>query len=136
MPKTPEPVTLFLSYAHEDEELLNRLVVHLSGLKRQGVIKTWYDRQIFAGKEWAKVLDTRLEQASVILLLVSPDFLASDYCYEIEVKRALERHDAKEAIVMPIVLRPCDWSHTPLARLQVLPQDGRPITKWENRDTA
>lgn len=136
MSQAPEPVILFLSYAHEDEELLRQLVVHLSGLKNEELIKTWYDRQIMAGTEWAKELDSHLEQASVILLLVSPDFLASEYCYEIEMKRALQRHAAGEARVIPIILRPCDWSRTLFAPLQALPQDARPITEWENRDTA
>src|SRR5947209_13734895 len=103
-------ISVFLSYAHEDESLLQKLETHLSLLKRQGLISTWYDRQIVPGTNWAKVIDQRLEQASIILLLVSADFLASDYCYQVEMKRAMARHEADEARVIHIVVRPCDWS--------------------------
>src|SRR5713101_3195287 len=121
---TPQnSIKVFLSYAHEDEPLLRKLETHLSSLKRQGLISTWYDRQIFPGTNWAKVIDERLELASIILLLVSPDFLASDYCYQVEMKRALERYDACQARVIPIVIRPCDCKGTPFARLQALPTD-------------
>src|SRR5438067_8677741 len=99
-----EPVTLFLSYAHQDEPLLRELKTHLSLLERQGLISTWHDRQIVPGQDWAKEMDKRLEQAAVILLLVSPDFVASDYCYQIEMKRALERHAAGEARVISIAI--------------------------------
>src|SRR2546421_7965312 len=105
---TMHPIDVFLSYAHEDEQLLRKLETHLSSLKRQGLISTWYDRQIVPGTNWAKVVDQRLEQASIILLLVSANFLASDYCNQIEMKRALERHEAGEARVIPIAIRPAD----------------------------
>jgi tetratricopeptide (TPR) repeat protein len=129
-------VSVFLSYAHEDEPLLRQLETHLSGLQRQGLISTWHDRKIVPGRPWAEEIDEHLEQASVILLLVSADFLASDYCYQVEMKRALERHQAGEARVIPIILRPADWKHTPLADLQALPTDARAITTWKNRDLA
>jgi tetratricopeptide (TPR) repeat protein len=129
-------ISVFLSYAHEDEPLLRQLETHLSLLKRQGLISTWYDRQIVPGSNWAKVIDERLEQASIILLLVSPDFLASDYCYQDEMKRALERHDLNQARVIPIVLRPVDWEGAPFAHLQVLPSNAKPVTRWKNRDDA
>jgi len=131
-----ESVVLFLSYAHEDEALLRILEVHLSLLKRQSLISTWYDRQIVPGTDWAETISTHLEQASIILLLVSPDFLASDYCYDVEMRRALKRHESKEARVIPIILRPCGWNHAPFAHLSCLPQDGKPITTWDNQDIA
>ncbi len=129
-------ISVFLSYAHEDEPLLRQLETHLSLLKRQGLISTWYDRQIIPGTNWAKVIDGRLEQASIILLLVSPDFLASDYCYQVEMKRALERHVADQARVIPIALRPADWKDAPFAHLQALPTGAKAITTWRSRDRA
>src|SRR5882762_11279876 len=102
--KRLEPVSLFLSYAHEDEALRNELEKHLSLLQRQGVITTWHDRQIVPGTEWAQAINTHLEEASIILLLISPSFLASDYCYGVEMKRALERHDQGLACVVPLLL--------------------------------
>src|SRR5437588_4771006 len=99
------PVSIFYSYAREDEALRNKLEKHLSLLQRQGSIVTWYDRQIIPGTDWAHDIDSHLNQASIILLLISPDFLASDYCYNIEMQRALERHKVGEARVIPIILR-------------------------------
>jgi tetratricopeptide (TPR) repeat protein len=130
------PIEVFCSYAHEDEALLNQLHTHLATLKRQNLITIWHDRQILPGGNWSRDIDAHLEQSRLILLLVSLDFLASDYCYEKEMKRALARHEAKEAHVVPIIVRPCDWETTDFAALQCLPQDGKPITLWENRDLA
>jgi TIR domain len=106
------PIEVFCSYAHEDESHLWRLKVHLNVLERQGLISTWHDRQISVGTDWAQAIDTHLENASLILLLVSADFLASDYCYMIEMQQAMQRHEASVARVIPIVVRPCDWSAT------------------------
>ena len=103
------PVEIFISYSHKDEALRERLGTHLSLLKRQGVIDAWHDRQIGAGDEWAGAIDAHLNSAAVILLLVSADFLASDYCYDLEMTRALERHDAGDARVIPVILRSVDW---------------------------
>jgi tetratricopeptide (TPR) repeat protein len=130
------PIEIFCSYAHKDEALMQELEIHLSGLKRQGLVSTWHDRKIEAGTDWAQAIHAQLEQALVILLLVSPDFIASDYCYQIEMQRAVRRHEENSARVIPIIIRPCDWSHTPFARLQSLPRDGKPITTWENQDVA
>src|SRR5436305_8293925 len=129
-------IEVFCSYAHRDELHLETLHTHLSVLKRQGLIFSWYDRQIVPGTDWAKAIDTHLERASVILLLISPDFFASDYCYEIEMRRAIERHEAQEARVIPIIVRPCDCTHAPFAKIQSLPRDGKPVTKWRHRDSA
>ncbi|MBV9228495.1 MAG: toll/interleukin-1 receptor domain-containing protein, partial [Chloroflexi bacterium] len=131
-----EPIVLFLSYAHEDEALLRQLETHLGLLKQQGVISIWYDRQIAPGTDWATTIDNRLEQAAIILLLISPDFLASDYCYQVEMRRALQLHRAGQARVIPIVLRPTDWKDAPFAHLQALPTDARAITTWSNQDEA
>ncbi len=125
------PVTLFYSYAHEDEELRNQLDKHLRLLERRGLITSWHDREIHAGDDWAQKIDTYLENAQIILLLISADFLASDYCYDVELQRALERHSIGEAHVIPIILRPVDWKQDlTLSSLQALPTDGKPITTW------
>jgi tetratricopeptide (TPR) repeat protein len=129
-------VSVFLSYAHEDELLLRQLEKHLSGLQRQELISTWHDRKIVPGTSWAGEIDAHLEQASVILLLVSADFLASGYCYQVEMQRALERHEAGEARIIPIIVRPADWRHAPFAQLQALPTDAKAITTWHNQDEA
>ena len=129
-------VEIFCAYAHEDELWLQKLETHLSLLKRQGLISLWYDRLILPGADWTKSIDTHLETASVILLLVSANFLASDYCYSVEMKRALERQEASEARVIPILVRPVDWTHAPFAHLQALPTDGKPLASWRNKETA
>jgi hypothetical protein len=131
-----KPIEVFISYAREDESYLWKLHNHLSILKRKGHITTWYDRQIVAGAEWEDALDTHLETASLILLLVSDDFLASDYCYEREMQRALQRRDEGSAHVVPIIVRRCDWKDTPLGRLQALPRDAKPIKTWSDQDEA
>ncbi len=136
-PTSQQPaVSVFLSYAHKDEALLRQLKTHLSLLERQGRVSTWYDRQITPGTNWAEMIDARLEQASIILLLVSPDFIASDYCYQIEMKSALKRHEEGKARVVPILLRPVDWQGVPFAHLQALPTDAKFITTWKNEDEA
>ena len=129
-------VSIFYSYAHQDERLRKQLEAHLSILKRQGIIEEWYDRDIDAGFEWESKIDTHLNTANIILLLISADFLASNYCYSIEVKRALERHEAREARVIPIILRSVDWQDVPFAQLQALPANAKPISTWRNRDEA
>lgn len=132
----PQPIKLFYSYAHRDERLRKRLETHLSALRQQGVITEWHDRKIVAGTDWKQSIDTHLMTATVILLLISPDFLASDYCYGVEMQRALARHTAGEASVIPVILRPVDWQGTPFAHLQCAPTDAKPVTKWANRDEA
>src|SRR5437868_10672357 len=102
-------IQVFLAYAHEDEHLLKELENHLALLLRQGVITTWHDRNISAGTERAQEIDLHLKTAQIILLLISANFLASDYCYSFEMTQALKRHEAKEARVIPILLRPVDW---------------------------
>jgi len=134
--KPAPPLSAFISYAHEDELLRQQLEIHLSLLRRQGLIAEWHDRKIIAGGEWASDIDEHLESAALILLLISPDFLASDYCYSIEMQRALERHKNDEVQVIPILLRPADWEGAPFMHLQCLPRDAKSITEWENRDAA
>src|SRR5579864_7606200 len=111
------PIEVFYSYAHQDEQLRTELEKHLSLLHRQGLISAWHHRHILAGTDWTQAIDTHLEQASIILLLVSADFLSSEYCYGIEMQRAIARHQAKQAHVIPILLRPVDWQNAPFAHL-------------------
>jgi len=130
------PVEIFFSYAHKDESFKNDLVDHLSLLRRKNVISAWHDRDIDAGDEWATQISENLEKANIILLLVSTSFLASNYCWSIEMERAMARHAAGEARVIPIILKPCDWSDAPFAKLQALPKDAKPIASWSSPDEA
>lgn len=127
---------VFFSYSHKDEKLRDRLEVHLANLKRSGRIQAWHDRRIHPGDAFDDQIDVNLEQADIILLLVSPDFIGSRYCYEIEMTRAIERHEAGEARVIPVILNYCDWKETPFAKLQALPKDAQPIVSWANLDEA
>jgi tetratricopeptide (TPR) repeat protein len=131
---TRGPLQVFISYSHRDEELRQEFVKHLRQLKRDGLIQDWHDREITAGSEWAGQIDEHLNAADIIVLLVSPDFVASEYCYDIEMKRALERHAAREARVVPVILRPSDWRTSPFARLNALPQDAKPVVEWPTQD--
>ncbi len=128
--------SVFFSYSHADEALRDQLEKQLSMLKRQGVIDTWHDRRVGAGQEIVYEIDEHINRDDIILLLVSADFLTSDYCYDIEMKRAMERHEAGEAIVIPIILRACDWLHAPFGKLNAVPRDGKPITQWADIDEA
>jgi hypothetical protein len=130
------PIEIFYCYSSEDEEIQLELVKHLASLRRQGTIKDWYFRKISAGTEWEKKIDDHLNKAKIILLLVSNSFIASDYCWDIEMKRAIERHESGTARVIPIILRPADWTGTPFHKLQALPKDAKPVTSWANRDDA
>jgi len=127
---------VFFSYAHRDKWLRDRLEAHLSNLKYRGLITTWYDREIGAGEEWARQIDIYLNKAHIILLLISADFMASQYCYSVEMKQALERHERREADVIPILLRPVLYTDAPFAKLQMLPTNGRPVIRWRDRDSA
>lgn len=129
-------VSVFFSYSHADEALRDQLERQLSMLKRQGVISVWHDRRIMAGQEIDHAISDNLETADIILLLVSSDFLASDYCYDREMTRAMERHAAGEAVVIPVILRASDWHHAPFGKLLATPTDGKPITLWPDRDQA
>lgn len=125
---------IFFSYCHADEVFCDMLQKHLAALKYQGLIETWHDRQIRAGDEFENTIDRELNEAEVILLLVSSDFISSRYCYEIEMKRAMERHHAGEARVIPIILRSCDWHDTPFGKLMAAPRDGKPVKSWPDID--
>lgn len=129
-------IEIFFSYAHEDEQLMDEVRRQLIVYERQGRILKWHDRKIRPGGEWEKEIDERLRQARIILLFMSPRFIESKYCYLIEGQEALRRHEAKEATVIPIVLRPCAWEDSPFGKLQALPRDAKPLTTWDNLDIA
>jgi internalin A len=129
-------VRVFISYAHKDERFRLALEPHLKLLQRQRLIATWHDRLIKPGTQWKDVIDANLEHANLILLLVSADFMHSDYCWEVEMKRALERHIKKEAVVIPIIIRDVSWSKAPFAELQALPDKAKSVDKWKNKDSA
>lgn len=125
---------IFFSYAHEDEDLMDEVRRQLIIFERTGKIIKWHDRLIPIGAEWKEEIDDRINRADVILLFISPSFIESKYCYDIEVKEAIRRHELREAIVIPIILRPCAWQEAPFGKLQALPKDGKPITQWEDVD--
>lgn len=127
---------LFFSYCHADEALRDRLEVHLSLMKHQGLIETWHDRGITAGDNVDSAIDANLESADIILLLVSGDFIASKYCFSIEMRRALERQNDGSARVVPVILQPCDWHSAPFGKLLAVPSDGKAVTTWANEAEA
>lgn len=132
------PIKTFFCYAHEDKKLLEKLRKQLKPLEREGLIEMWYDGDISAGTEWEPVIGERLKTAEIILLLVSPDFIDSDYCYRTEMRQAVERHERGEARVIPIILRPIYWQKAPFGKLQALPKDGKPVVGpgWHNQERA
>jgi WD40 repeat protein len=129
-------VEIFFCYAREDEDLRKGLEKQLRALKRQGLIDLWHDREIAPGLEWESEIDKHLNTAQVILLLISPDFMDSDYCYGVEMKRAMERHEQGDARVIPIILRPVYWQGAPFGKLQALPTGAKPVKSWSDLDEA
>jgi len=136
LPK-PEPITVFYSYSHKDEDLRNELEAHLAALRRSGLIREWHDRKILAGQEWEREISRYLDSAQLILFLLSADFVSSGYCVDVEVKRALDRQSAGEAVVVPVILRPVVWGIIPqFKHLQALPKNALPVTEWPCHDLA
>ncbi len=131
-----QPLRIFFSYAHEDDRFRIRLEKSLKLLERQGLIEPWSDRKLLPGADWAKEIDERLERADLILFLVSDDFLASDYCWGVEMKRALARQEAGEARAVAVIVRDCDWHSAPFGRLLALPEDGNAVASAANEDEA
>lgn len=127
---------IFFSYAHEDEDLMNEVRRQLTVFEREKRIVKWHDRMIPPGSEWKNQIDSGLQNAKIILLFMSPHFIESKYCYEIEGKEALKRHESGEAVVIPVVLRPCAWDASPFGKLQALPKEAKPISTWNNLDSA
>ena len=131
-----KPIKLFISYSRHDVKHLKSLKKQLSLLQRQNVLLTWDDTKLQPGEEWDDQIKNELKTADLVLLLVSPDLLATNYIWEVEMKVALERHKLGEAMVIPIIVRPCVWDNAPFAKFQALPVKGKPVTKWDNEDEA
>jgi SIR2-like protein/TIR domain-containing protein len=134
--RTLRPARIFVSYARQDKRSLDNLAVHLKILQNQELIEVWDDRMIVPGEEWDEKIRKELDRADVILMLVSVHYLASKYCYGVEMKRSLERHNSREALAIPIIVDDCLWKDAPFARLQVLPKDGKPVSRYRDRDAA
>jgi hypothetical protein len=129
-----EPLSLFCSYAHDDAGYLSDLQDHLAPMRRERLIEIWSDLEIVPGTEWDATIAAQLERASIVVLLITPRFIQSDYAWGREMHRALERHEAGEARVVPVIVRPVDWQHSPLAKLQAVPKNAKPITTWRPQD--
>lgn len=131
-----EAVDLFVSYSHVDESLKDMLLKHLEPLKRMKLINAWHDRDVLAGQEFDSEIKKNLEKSKIILLLISIDFINSDYCFDVELERALELHAENKAVVVPIILRECLWKHTPFSKIMALPRDGVAVTAYSDQDKA
>src|SRR5262245_7403802 len=118
----------FISYAHRDKRYFDEFRVFLKAMEREGLLEAWNDRKIPPGGEWEGAIDQNLESAQIILLLISAYFINSDYCYCLELTQALDRHNSNQSVVVPILIRPCDWHKSPFAKLKPLPEDERPVT--------
>lgn len=130
------PYSVFISYSHHDRAFCQELETHLANLKRQHIISSWYDGDISPGTDWKSQIIEHLNTDQIILLLISADFMASDFCYSLEMTQAIARHDANQARVLPIILRPTDWKGAPFAKLKLLPTDGKAVTRWSTHDDA
>jgi hypothetical protein len=130
------PLSIFVSYSSDEETFCKDLDRHLSLLKREGVVETWTFRAIEAGTDWKQKIDDQLERADIIVLLVSASFMASDYCWNVEMSRALQRNREGSARVLPILVRDCDWGSAPFAAIQMLPPEARAVTSWRPKDKA
>jgi len=136
--RSKKAIKVFYSYSHRDAALRRKLETHMSLMRRHGDIDDWYDAKILPGTEWNEQIARKLESSDIILLLISPDFVNSDFCWGKEMARALQKHQKGTAAVIPIMLRPMDdsWKTTTFGSLQVLPSNAKPVTKWRNRDEA
>jgi hypothetical protein len=130
------PYEVFISYSHKDRSFLNELTSHLKVLQRQNLISAWKDTDISPGTEWEPQIMDRLNRAQLILLLISANFMASDFCYSIEMDQAIKRHNADLARVLPIIITPVYWEGAPFAKLKMLPTDGKPVTSWPTHNDA
>jgi hypothetical protein len=136
MEKTTFPIEILCCYSPADEHWLHKLETHLSLLKYQSLISFWYAQLITPGSDWAQEMEQHLETASVILLLISADFLASDYCYSVQMGHALNRQREGKSWVIPLLVRPVDWKKAPFAHLRVLPTNTQPLATWPDEDRA
>ncbi len=129
------PIKIFLAYSHHDIQMVDRLIKFLSGMLHEKSISVWHDRDIAPGQSWEEEIKSAIEEADVILILISADFLASNYCYT-EMSKSLIRMREEKTCVIPIILRYCHINDSPIGHLQVLPKDGKPIAAWKDQDKA
>jgi hypothetical protein len=129
-------INLFYSYAHEDEAFCEEIMRSLELLRSEGVVSEWYDRRISPGENWRNAINDNLARAKIVLLMISPDFLTSDYCMGVELQQALERHWQRQCRIVPIIIRDCRWTNTPFGSFQALPKDGKPLSNWSSRAGA
>jgi hypothetical protein len=134
--KAPSALKLFISYSHQDEDIKDGLLKHLSPLKRLNLISDWHDRKIEAGDKWGEVISENLKKADIIVLLISIDFINSKYCYDVEMDAALDRQADDKTKVIPVIARSCLWKSTRFAPFRALPTDGKAIVTWPDRDVA
>jgi hypothetical protein len=132
----PRKWRVFYSYSPQDEALRDKLDMHLALLAREGLVESWHAQAIPPDTNGASAIGEYLEAADLILFLVSDSFLGSSHYWRTETQRAVERHMAGEAMIMPIVLSPCDWANTPFSGLPVLPSDALAVTRWSSREEA
>lgn len=122
------PLSIFISYAHRDEDFKDELVTMLAGLQRRGVIDAWQDRRVEAGDEWRASIEAAMNDCELAILLISPGFLASRFIQDTELPRLLQRRKDQGLRIVPIIVRHCPWQSEPmLSDLQALPQDGKPV---------
>ncbi len=133
---SPPVANIFISYAHVDEDLKKELDKYLKVLKRSSKIQSWNDRDLIPGQEWDAEIMAALSRANIILLLISIDFNSSDFIWDKELASAMKRHEEGTAHVVPVILRKCDWSKMPYAKLQALPRNAKPVTEYDNKDEA
>lgn len=127
---------VFVSYSHADERAVERLKTHTAMLEREGLLTSFVDRQILAGGHIDKEISRELETCDAFIAMVSPDFLASNYCYQKEMTRAIELHEEGRTRIIPVIVEECDWKTSPLAQFKALPKDAKPIATWENENAA
>lgn len=126
---------VFISYSHKDSTVVERLKTHLAPLKREGLIDAWYDRDITAGSSLDDEIRRQLDASDLVLLIISPDFIASDYCFDIELRTAREKSARDELKIVPVIAEPCDW-HGTLGDIKAVPKDGKAISDWVSQNTA
>lgn len=134
--RTPKPVKIFISYAHKDEKFKDELELHLKILQRRGIIETFSDREVRPGEVWESEISAKLLEAEIVLFLISPDFVGSDYMWDGEVKSALNRYWKDTLVIIPILVRPADIKGLDIDRFQALPTNGKAISQWADRDEA
>ena len=131
------PKKIFISYAREDRGWVDKLKNHLASLQRKGLVESWDDSSIWPGKEWNASIMKALGEADIYILMVTVDFIASDYINQNELPVALKRAEGEENVqIVPVIVRPCNWFTEFYNSYQALPKDGKPISTWDNEDKA